>query len=789
MRYARGLHGRVWSGFASYRRRSLAVLAVIAFLAAFSACGLAQVRASGRNAISATVTADLAGYSYALQGQTPEPLNALSAQPDVVGVRDDTASVVTPTGVATVTARTTNREGVALGNLVAGQRAGKGQVVLSRRTADALEVSIGDTIQLDTNSGEAKTLKLVGLLANPANRLDQTAVTADTNLPASNVSIWLFKADPYQQPALRPLLDMRTLTYQSANTLIASRSAELPQGLAGLKLIPAALAALFLILLGASLSSMAAVARRDVDSLIASGFSPKQAWTGIIAVAYIVVVIGILAGFLAATLGLRSARSQLSSLFDQDWLTTDLAWTSVLLLVAAVTVAALAAPRIVRSATHLINRLTTARKKATTRRWLPAAAALSGLILLAGTIAARMQTPPGRLSAYAPWAIVLITASLPGLAHRIVPSGLPTASRQVVSHLNAALLAVVTVAAILATFAGGSAARSTHNANAGQSLTRAPQPNGSLLITEIPTSAADSVLANYENAGGDQLLRYDLPDESTARLRATGPRLIGCMQQDGTLNPDEVASDCFPQDTYSPINVIALSTQTGTPTAADPGLVESGKVGLLLYTQPTPQAAKYATTDATADNLLGGNTPGLVLAPDNPLAAEYNLTPSGRQFLALLDFAELSPSAQARLRATISRAAPAAQVSEAAQLKAYDNERSLANAKAIAGAALTLLVMLVGGAAVTEGNRRTLRTLVDLGATSRHRRGLITRVLLSSLATFTIAFVLARIGAEIGGLNVPGSTGWLWTLPFITGLTGTIILAVLFQRVPDRIGE
>jgi hypothetical protein len=361
--------------------------------------------------------------------------------------------------------------------------------------------------------------------------------------------------------------------------------------------------------------------------------------------------------------------------------------------------------------------------------------------------------------------------------------------RAVARRLTTALGTAVVVAAVVATWTGFYGASTTHDANAFEAISGAPQPPGSFLLTEVPDGAADALVARYRELGGSKIVQYDLPNERSERLRATGSALVQCMQRAGTLNPDQVDAGCFPQETLSPVAVVVLSRSEDDRARADPGLVRDGEVGLLLYRAFTPEAASLGTTDAAPDKRLGGNMPGLVVPADGDVAERFGLRRSGTRLVALLDFDQLTGQAQARLRSLVSQVAPAAQIAESGDAGTYGAERARALGVALVGAAMVALILLGGGLGVVLSHRRTRRTLADLGASAAQRRSLTRRWVGVPVAVMGVCAALAWVSATAVGTQTSGSMGVAWLAPFGSGVLSCAVLFLMMTRVPERSGE
>lgn len=775
---------------ARYRWRQLLILAVLGFILTSAVTGLAALRTSSSAALEASVTGELAGRPYAIQGADRAAVRSLATVKGLAGVRDEQAAASAPQRQVPVLLRTAREVGLPLGTLLEGRRAlTPSEATISEATAATLGVSLGDAVTVALDERTTGPIRVVGLTVNPADVDDKLLVTVDPALPADEVTVWLSERDPYTITSLQPLLDSRALTYQSVDELkkVAVRSQ--PQALSALTYVPAGLAALLIVLIAGTLAALFPTARADAESLSLAGMAPRRAWQKLMGVAFGSVILGELAGVACATAVLAVFKEPVSRTFGQRWLEIGIPWITILSLIAVSGVLA-AFSRPVSLGTARLFRWLSIRSVSKFRTThIAAAAALVGTAIMAVATAARFQTPPAHPSTWAPIGAVLIAAALPVLIMPAMHRKLGRATTVVARHFNISLTIVSTVVIVIAVLTGGFAARATHNAVVNERQSGAPQPPGSYLITEIPNDAAAALAKIYTETGGHRLRQYDLPDEQTARLRVTGTRLVQCMSKAGTLNPDQQPSECYPQKTYSPINTIALSRGSMKDAFADPGLVAKDRVGLLVFAGEAAEAVSIADTSAKPDATLGGNMPGLIVPPDGPVARRFTLTPSGASMVALLDFDSLSERGQARIRAAVNRLAPGAQTADGTQPGAYDNERSLAGAVALAGTALLLLVLLFGGAAVLVAHRRALRTLIDVGAPFHLRRQLALRWVAAPSLALLLAVPLTIGTTAIAGLNAPGSAGLLWLTPFIGGLAGYAVLMVLFVRVPPRVGE
>lgn len=164
-------------------------------------------------------------------------------------------------------------------------------------------------------------------------------------------------------------------------------------------------------------------------------------------------------------------------------------------------------------------------------------------------------------------------------------------------------------------------AGATYDANSGEAGSSLLGPASSFVISRMPDTAIPALTQLYRSLGGKDI------------ARVTGTQVVNCMAELRTLNPNEVA-DCFPQDSSAPLNRVMLSAN-GATESADPTLVVDRKVGLPHFVSGQGKASQLADTRATGDSMLGGNLPGLVIAPDSNAAKEFKLVASGASEVVL----------------------------------------------------------------------------------------------------------------------------------------------------------
>ncbi|CUR56400.1 membrane hypothetical protein [metagenome] len=772
-----------------YRWRQFLIVLVIS--AALSGCviGVAAVRDTSTASIQASVRTNHAERAFAIQAGGEQANDALSHIAGLDGVAEKHGFVRHSGHQVSVVIRVSRQPDLPLQVLVEGRRAhSTTEATLSLAAASALGAHLGATFDVESDSPLSTTRQLVGITANPADLGDQTVVLVDPALAPGEVTVWLSDKDPFTVPAVRGLLDQHRASYQTIDLVAAESGKFLPPGLTGLKYVPVGLALLLFVILGAVMVALFPAARRDTYSLMDAGVSARDSWRIVSTLALATVATGQTLGIVVVIALLWLARGPISGLFGQNWQQVMVPWPSIVWLAAGGLLLLLLLRPILLARANVLRAME--RKSATQRpsifSWLILG---TGAIILLGALRSHLQERPGDFSRLAPVAALLVAGGMPAVISPLALWGLPMATRVIANRLARGLSAAMVVVNVLAVGVAGHTAQVIHDSLLIESASRAPQPAGSLVVSEMPGGAADQLTREYRDLGGKRVAQFELPEERQTNLRVTSTRLTECMSRADTRSPGDVPDDCFPQQTYSPINTVALSREISAGPSADPGLLANGRVGLLLFTGTDGQVARLATTDAESDDILGGNLPGLVVPLGGEVAKRFRLTPAGTRTVALLDFGTLSAANRSLIRGSIDRLAPAAQTVDASGTTGYERRRSVAVAVALSGAGLVLLLLLVSGWAVLVANRATRRVLVDVGASRSRRHALGFRWVVGPMACLALSFPLVVSSVWISTLKQSASLGWVWTAPLVAGLIGCLVLAVRFLSVPDRIGE
>ena len=779
---------RSWTRLIRYRWRQATLVALLGATLSIAVLGAVTVERSTRDALRDSVVADHGGRSFVLQTGSEDVQRLLTEVPGVQGVADGVGQLDTDGASSAVTLRRIASPDLELGVLTAGRRAETHhEATVSESVAHDLSLGIGETATVRVDE-EPADLLVVGITRNPADAADRSVVLVDPDLSANDMTAWLTDTDPYSVQALQPALDDRSATYRSTSVLSDERASSLPAAVATMGKLPPAMGLLLAALLATVLIALYPVARADVGALTAAGVSPARAWSLVRWTTVGCLVAGQLIGFVAVTGAVALFRDSISGLFGQAWLTTTRPYGVLLVQVVACVAGALVLRPLMTVATRGTRRLLV-------RRGLGSLALLItttvGVLVWAGAWVASRSEPAGSFASYAPWGLAITIAAIPAILARLVVQHVrEPASRAVTARFVAPLWVVTAAMVVTASATGAYAARATHDANANESRSGTLQPPGSYLVSEVPAEAAAAIATLYAELGGRSTEQYIVPNERKEQVRATGVVLLDCLERAKSDDPGRLPPECFPQHTYAPVNTVFLSASPEVrEPLGDPGLIEDGRVGVLLFATGGGLVSKKMRLDAEPSTLMGGNMPGLVLPAGGPEARSLHLEPTGARLLALLDFGRLDGRAQARLRGAVSRLAPGAQVSDGTGSTHYGRERAVAAAAGIGGAAVVLLLGVMGNLAVAVGERRTLRVLVDLGARTRRRARLVGLLTAVPVVSLLLATGLTMLTASIAAVKISAPYGAWWVAPFAGGLVVCVISAGLLMRVPERVGE
>ncbi|MGY4645622.1 hypothetical protein [Cellulomonas sp. URHB0016] len=772
--------------YVAFVRRRIAqtsTLALLGFVLAALVVGLAAVHDSAQRAVLDSVRADLGGRAYALQTGRAEVTETVRALPGAAPVQDGSGTVSAGPLAGPVLVRTTSDPSLALGVLTAGARPRvAGEALLSRRTAAALGVGIGDTIGVQVDD-DRSDVTVVGLVVDPADVAASVLVRVVPPQAVDRPGIWLSDTDFYADPALRAALDSRDASYRSIGSLLEQATQNTPQLISALQLVPVGLGLLFGLVLVSVAALLSRGWRADCDSLVAAGMSRQEAWHRLVVVIAGVVVVGEVLGAAGAVSALLVLREPVSGALGQYWVGVAVPWSTVAVLVLLTAAVAAVTPSALRRGGQAVVLVRARRPRPRRLTAVGLAMAVTGAAAL--YLGPRPGVGPGPAEPLwiAPAGAVVLAASVPLLLVPIVLIGLAPATSALLRNLLGGLGAVAAVASVVVLGSGLWAAQTTFSANVGEAESSPLEPAGSFVISEMPDSTIATLVAVYADVGGSDVVDYRIPDESTANLRVTGTRLASCMAEQDIRTPQDLPASCFPQRAASPVNAVLLGPPGSRP-LADPELLDDGKVGLLLFAAQHADARQVADTHADPDPTLGGNLPGLVVPSDGSVATTFGLRAGGTSEVVLLDFHELQPQDQFLIRAAATRLAPGAQTADGTDPTAYDRIRGLADAVSVAGAALAVVVVLAGGLGLVVGHTLARRTLVDLGALASRRRGIFVRwnaVLVVALAATVplVALVLAR--------DVPPddvALGYFWLLPAAAALLASLVVGAAMSTTP-----
>lgn len=758
----------------SARRAQAATLLLAAFAIAATMTGLLTVRASAAQAVADATRTDHAGHGYAVQVLDDAVTPTFAARTDILPIWESAGSAATAARQTPTTVRAVNNPEATSGVLAEGRRPVRaGEATASAAVLRSLDAGIGDTITV-TDAGQSQAVTVTGLTINPADRDDATVVMYADRDPRT-ATVWVSDTDVFDDPELRGILERRQAVARTVGILAEDREAEAIDSLvSALRYSAPAFALLAVCTAGIMLGALHRERRRDVLALAAAGMPTPAGWRLLAAAAAWCLTAGAALGAVMTLVGSYLLRDPVSALLGQQWAAIAVPWTALLTFLVLFAPGALLLARVVTRgavASVAVDRI-------------PAAAWTGGGLFLVGSGVLALMSARHLPVAYAPVAGVTVVIGATLLLAGALPATRRHALRRLVKHSERPLLGLALAAAVVTFSAGYYAARQEHTAASIREDDTLPQPAGSMFIYNLNAEASAALQQQYQTLGGRQAIRHLIPAEPTHQIRVTNARLVECLEQRGSKDPDELLADCGPDGTRSPINFVALTDEPATAgLRADKALVEQGRAGFLTFPNGTSLTSATAVESAQPDPILGGNVAGAVLGVDTPLAKRLKLVPSGAQSLLLSDFAALPKPDQATMRAAIARTASTAEVSEYRD----DEEaqfRAVATATAIGATAVVLLMLTTLGMTFLAAHRDLRRMLGHLGVNRGRRRAVGARLLLLPLGAQAVALAAARVSAWLNGIHDGSGFGRLWVVPGIVGIVVCVVLAVAYGRPP-----
>lgn len=772
--------------FVRQQRAQVAVLLLMGASLAVSVIGLAAVRDSAQQAVVDSLRADVAHRSWVLQSSDPAAAAALTRMDGVAPVEDDQGEIASTSGELSAAAliRSTTEPGLELGVLTQGRRpTDVGDVLVSETTADALGLQISDPVRV-TVDGRPTEGRVVGLSVDPADVTNSTVVRLVSASGDFTPSRWVSDRDFYTG-ALRPLLDRRTARYQSVDALQEMAELGRPRFLSLLRFLPTGVGLLLAVVLLTVVGGLTRRWRVYADGLISAGMAPAAAWRWLFTTAFVLVILGEIAGSVIVLAALQAFHVPVSAWFGQRWVAVALPVAEPLALVGATLLAVVPAGALVRGGPAWRTWLG---RRRPVRRWVTPVVTVAGAVAMVAfgvsLWAAGRAGYDGLLGVTVPLALV-IAAALPFALSPLASAGLPPASRAVVGNLLGGLRPVLSAVAVLSLLFGVYTARTTYDANFGEAISSPLEPAGSLVVSEMPDSVIPVLEKIYRAKGGHNLIRYGLPNETESLLRVTTTNRGRCMAAAGVDRLESVPASCSSTRAAVDPNVVGIGAPGSRP-RADPALLSGGQVGLLTFAGTPLRATRISEMAAEPDVTLGGNLPGLVVPADSTLLQTLGLAASGTSTVMLLDYATLDPTNQLYVRAATLRLAAGAQIADGTDPTAYDRLRSLANTLGILGAFGAAVLVLLGGLSLVVASSLVRRTLVDLGAAAGVRWQVLGRLLAVLMGTTALVPPLAILTASLGGRAHDASYGWVWSLPGVLSLVASAVVGVAYLQRPDH---
>lgn len=753
--------------------KKLLALSAVASVVGFLSFASALVISATNLAIMDSVLSSQGGRHYSLQVLRPE-IDDVIAKTQMSPVRTEQGSI--STSERRLAAEVTEtRDDLPIGVLVEGSRSRKiGEVTISRYLAGAMGTNIGGTLRLQVE-GVDRRVTVVGITVDPDRRDSLSLVERHPSGLDRPATIWLSSTEPYlAYPQLTKLMDNRAAVEGTVWSLAEARiKSSALTNLSSFEYLPfvALLLGLFLL----TVLCVGALPAHVVDqrALVACGMSERQARSVIWLSFGFSIVAGTITGAVSSLVVVRLYKREVSGLFGQDWMSAPFPLTRTLVLLCMV----LTWVSCCFLGWRLFARITARFRPTRQGRVLTLATSHSMTLFVAIGSFFAICVISSRASQFVSECGVVLALVLPFAAARAISSILFARMprvRMLSSHLLIVPALACSVVAVAVVATTQSSVERTLNLAATDAMSFAPQPRGSLVITDTPASSAEQIIQSSRSVGISKLSSMSMPVEDASVWRATSPGLVRCLSPK-ISDPMELPSECVPSETSTPVAAIGLG---GANVQADPGLIDSGKVGVILVDDTGHVVKKIEYGPVVPNPALGGNVPGLVVPLDSPLIEELGLSAADSRTIVLFNYDSLEPSRQAELRSDIARVAPAAQVADG-----IDRDRALRQFIAVLitviGATIAGVVLLFCGLYLRSEQARIDRIIFDLGASKNVRLGLLSVYPSLMVITLGASVCIAVLGGKTTTHGQLSDIGTIWVAPLVVGIVVAIATGAL----------
>ena len=289
----------------------------------------------------------------------------------------------------------------------------------------------------------------------------------------------------------------------------------------------------------------------------------------------------------------------------------------------------------------------------------------------------------------------------------------------------------------------------------------------------------------YVALGGTSTRALGSLVETRQVLRVVHPDVLGCAGAGDRVEAID-RPGCSPPQARSLSDAGVDPALPSEEIRADPTVIDDGEVGLLVIEPQTSVIIGTQRVKAKPDAELGGFAPGMAFGPHSPLLRNLGFERSGLATVVLRGFDRLDPGARATLHNTILQEAPGASYLDddmSSELVARD--RLIADVLGVAGGLTVMLIFGAGVGTLLLGKRRLRRTLAEIGPLISLRIDLIARVLgVPVLGALVVTALIPAMATTVIGGDGGLSLGVAWVLPFAAVIVTSVVLGVLFLRVP-----
>lgn len=748
---------------------TLALTAVVVTLTLLST---AAVTKHIESSLDDSIRLSQGGASYAVKTSEPAQTQWLR-KAEFAPVKDSLALRITGAASAKLVPLRHILDRGTSGRLVDGRLPQQsGEVVLTPLLKEQLGVALGDHIRIDDRT-RVKTASVVGIAVDPMDPRGLRATVRVDSLRDGPDLLWLGDIDPRQAQGASQSNGMSVASIPEAfgDNNANPVSSALANARAALWLVALAGCSVAIVLL----ASLRQRAKRDVEALVATGFTRKRAWTVLRASWGAALLAGVVMGAAVAGIQQLVTNGILDSAFGQHWHGVILSSRHVLMAFVAVVVVPLIVSGRLPDPTAVDRVLRCERMRG--RRILRLlsiacmATGILGVAVIAFPLAAGHPSPVA--PPLAPLFGFLILMGIPTMQRLLIAGKSGPVVRKTFDVLTRPAQRASVIAAVVL-FTGTTWAVMVDRIATDNSID--VYAGAPLQVVDVPQNQSEDLLRVFVMHGGRQGHDYAmLQRESENEPLATSPHTASCITNASTLDHKV---NCLTND-VSPTTIV-LSSETPHKILATTAVGASDQIGIVSVDHDGVPRRSILVSDVTAQSPEANAASVVIVGNQTPAAREPGLRPGNTRFVTLPGYFDLPTAAQASLRTFLYTSMPTA-FPQSSVPEGEEVLRALAITIGIGGGLLTVLIL----ALITTAQRRSTedtRSIVSQLSTTTTSRPLRRSTWLPAC---TVGIIVPPLAALCSWCALPhngAGVGFLWAVPTLFFL----ILAAMQRTSADK---